>query len=86
MQATRLEVLLAIATSEFEKTTHVHFMPVGKSFVGMLKKLRITGHIEPLAGKYYIVTKKGWHYIRKQQKEHFKQQDDAINKFVDGLK
>lgn len=86
MEATKLEVLLAVATSEFEKTTHVHFMPAGKSFVNMLKRMRSTGCIEPLNEKYYTLTKKGWHYIRKQNIVRFKDMDAQIDAFVNNLK
>ena len=86
MQATKLEVLLAVASSEFEKTTHVIFMPAGKEFVGMLRTLRSTGSIETLNEKYYTLTEKGWNYIRKQDIKKFKVMDAEIDKFVDGLK
>jgi DNA-binding PadR family transcriptional regulator len=86
MEATKLEVLLAVATSEFEKTTHVHFMPVGKSFVNMLKRMRSTGCVEPLNEKHYTLTKKGWYYIRKQNIEQFKDIDAQIDNFVNKLK
>ena len=86
MQATKLEVLLAVASSEFHKSTHVNFMPAGKEYRKMLRSLRSTGHIEPLTENYYQLTKKGWHYIRKQQKVKFKDVDKAIDAFVDNLK
>ena len=86
MNASKLEVLLAVAASEFNKTTHVHFMPIGKEFISMLRMMRSTGNIEPFNENYYVLTKKGWHYIRKQQKVKFSEQDKAIDAFVDGLK
>jgi len=84
--ATKLEVLLAIAASEFHKTTHVHYMPVGKEFTDMLRHLRATACIEPLNENYYKLTKKGWLFIRKQQKVKFEEVDRAIDEFVDDLK
>jgi DNA-binding PadR family transcriptional regulator len=86
MEASKLEVLLAIAASEFNRTTHVHFMPAGKSFVSMLRYMRSTGCIEPLSESYYRLTKKGWKYLRRHQKDRFRDVDKQIDSFVDGLK
>ena len=85
MLATKLEVLLAVASSEFHQTTHVHYMPVGKEFTGMLRQLRASAHIEPKNTNYYKLTKKGWNYVKKQNKVLFKDQDAAIDKYVDSL-
>jgi hypothetical protein len=85
MTATKLEVLLAIASSEFHKTTHVHYMPVGKEFTTMLRNLRASACIEPLNENYYTLTKKGWNYVRKHSKVKFKDVDAQIDKFVDDL-
>jgi DNA-binding PadR family transcriptional regulator len=86
LTATKLEVLLAIASSEFHQTTHVHYMPVGKKFTGMLRNMRAQGFIEPLNTNYYTLTTKGWNYIRTQNKTRFTELDKAVDTFVDGLK
>ena len=85
MVASKLEVLLAIASSEFNQTTHVHYMPVGKQFTGTLRQMRAQGFIEPLNTSFYKLTVTGWNYIRTQDKSIFEKQDAAIDKFVDSL-
>lgn len=86
MNATKLEVLLAVASSEFHQTTHVHYMPVGKKFTAMLRHLRAHKFIEPISESYYRLTEKGWNYVRTQDTSVFKAKDAAVDKFVDGLK
>lgn len=84
-QATKLEVLLAVAMSELHQTTHVIFMPVGKEFTRMLTHLRAAKLIEPKTENYYTVTEKGYRYIKKKQVTKFRALDAEIDKFVDAL-
>jgi hypothetical protein len=81
-----LEVLLAIASSEYHQKSHVLFMPAEKKFTGMLRTMRSQKFIEPISESFYKLTTKGWNYVRTQNMSKFKAQDAAIDAFVDGLK
>ena len=82
---TKLEMLLAIAMSEFYQKTHVLFLPPNTSYRGMLKTLVTKKYIEPKSLNYYKCTAKGNRYIQNNRKKEFSAADNAIDRFVDSL-
>ena len=84
-QATKLEVLLAIAMSSYYHTTHVNYMPVGAEYLNMLKHLRAQNYIKPMVTDFYMLTKKGRDYIARNNVELFKEADTEIDTFIKNL-
>jgi len=82
---TKYEMLLAIAMSEYYKTTHVMFIPPLVHYIDMLKILRNKKFIEPLGESYFKLTTKAWQYIKRQQKGRFEEADNQIDAFIANL-
>ena len=81
--STRYEVLLAIAMSEFYRTTHVMFMPPGKEYLQMLGILKNKKLIEPIGENFYKLTKKGWKKLKALYSDSVI--DQKIDEWVDNL-
>ncbi|KKK65760.1 hypothetical protein LCGC14_2970870, partial [marine sediment metagenome] len=64
--ATKTEVLLAIAMSNYYQTTHVHYMPAGKKYTTTLMAMRSTGNVIPMGKHFYTLTKKGRDFLVRQ--------------------
>lgn len=79
------ELLLAIAMSEFYRTTHVHYLPPGKEYISMLVKLKNKKLIEPIGEMFYKLTDKGRMSIKSAEREKFQDLDKQIDDFVDNL-
>ena len=82
---TKYEMLLAIAMSEFHETTHVLFVPPLTNYTHMLKILNNSNHIKPKGQSYWVLTKKGWRWLKNNKKDAFTELDAQIDAFVDGL-
>jgi hypothetical protein len=82
---TKMEMLLAIAMSEFFEKTHVLFIPPKTSYRQMLKTLVNSKEIEPISISFYKVTTKGHAYIQLHYEHTLIEADAQIDKFVDGL-
>jgi len=85
IQATKKEVLLAIAMSGFYQTTHVHYMPIGKQYTNMLMRLRAGGYVEPMMENFYKLTKKGREYLVRQDVLDVQDIDNQIDAFIEKL-
>lgn len=81
----KYELLLAISMSEFNRTTHVHFLPPGKEYLSMLVKVKNQKMVEPVGESFYKLTTKGWIYLKNKDLEKFKDIDKEIDDFVDNL-
>jgi hypothetical protein len=82
---TKYEMLLAIAMSEFHETTHVLFIPPDTNYRHMLKVLENSKHIQPLGKSYWVLSKKGWKWLKNNKKDQFTQKDAEIDAFIDNL-
>lgn len=82
---TKKELLLAIAMSGYYQTTHVHYIPAGTDYTGMLLKMRSAKMVEPLGESFYKLTRKGWNYLRRQDLERAQAADTEIDKFISNL-
>lgn len=84
-QATKTEVLLAVAMSGYYQTTHVHYLPPGVRYISMLRLLRSQKFIEPLMVNFYKLTTKGRDFILRQNITEFEEIDNQIDSFIDKL-
>ena len=84
-QATKTEVLLAVAMSGYYQTTHVHYLPPGTRYISMLRLLRSQKYIEPIGENFYKLTDKGRDYILRQDITDFKEVDSQIDEFINKL-
>lgn len=84
-QASKEEVLLAIAMSSFYRTTHVKYMPAGKVYINTLQTLRTLKYIKPMGSSFYKLTTKGLNHIKRQDTQTVTDMDAQIDLFVDNL-
>jgi hypothetical protein len=82
---TKDEMLLAVAMSQFHKTTHVLFIPPSTHYVDMLSILKNKKLIEPISESYYKLTDKAWHYLLKKDEAYFETIDKEIDTFINNL-
>ena len=82
---TKMEMLLAVAMSEYKEITHVHFIPPGTNYIAQLTHLKKEQYIELLESEFYKLTPKAHKYIQRQSILHFKTADKQIDTFVDNL-
>lgn len=81
----KYEMLLAIAMSELNQTTHVHYIPAGKEYTSVLRIMRSTGYVTPMGTDFWKLTDKGRKYLVVQQKPKFLKVDADIDAFIDAL-
>lgn len=84
-EATRLEVLLAIAMSGYYQTTHVKYLPVGTTYRNTLRVLQSQKYILSIGKNFFKLSSKGKNYILSKDIAGVSEADTVVDAFIDRL-